>query len=371
MAELKRQRQDAQKAAALERREAQERRKVEAMQRQKEKAQAEQERWQKEKKPKDSEEAAAKAKRKVEKLRKQLEKEERRAAKAEAKASRQKFGAVNEDLSENTGERKNIQAHDEHPSLTDPANTTMESFGEPSVKIEPIINTKSISSDVAIHDFALNGSQEQVPEAGSMAPDPLTPTSQPPSLEEPRDALPPQLEGGDAHNEHALREVLDRHQLDEAPASMIDRASASSSASMSDSSLEMSTDSEDSTSSSGSSSSSSFSDENGPEQASSRRNGPEKIAPPSRNKRKQICRDFLRQGRCKRGQNCRFLHELPEKGSQSKKRKEPRKAEGRTERIGLYQRVSLVVQWHFDTTLLWANMYVLIVGGTRKGEGRP
>ncbi len=351
MAELKRQRQEAQKVASLERREAQERQRAEAAQKRKEKSEAEQEQRRDEKKPKDSEEAAAKAKRKVEKLRKQLEREERRAAKAEARASKQKLKVDADEGFKHKGPPGGAQGQATDSILAIPGQPPVHSANEPNVKIEPMADTKA-----AIHDFALGPSPGQAQEPVNIVPDPLTPTSQPAAFDEVPDTSASTLEDNGAQSEVGHPTILDRVKRGEDSPSMIEKASLDSSVSMSDSSSDLaSTEAADITSSSGSSSSDSISEDDGPDQASSRRNGPEKIPPPPRAKPKQICRDFLRHGRCKRGDNCRFRHELPEKGSHSNRKKEGRRAEGRAEgragRVGLYQRVCLIpVVFQFDMT---------------------
>ena len=338
MAELKRQRQEAQRIASLERREAQERQRAEAAQRAKEKSEADQEQRRDAKKPKNSEDAAAKAKRKVEKLRKQLEREERRAAKAEARASKQKSrgaphdGSIKEELPGDT------QGPATDSILADPGQPPAQSGSETDIKREPIGEIKA-----AIHDVALDTSPGQAQEAVHIVPDPLTPTSQPPALDEVPDTSLSTLEDKGVQAEVGQPTSLDRVNGGEHSPSMIDKASLDSSVSKSDSSSEItSTESADITSSSGSSSSDSTSEDEGPDQASSRKNGPEKVAPPPRAKPRQICRDFLRHGRCKRGPGCKFLHQLPEKGSQSNRKKEGEKVEGRVVRVGLHQRVCLI-----------------------------
>jgi hypothetical protein len=59
-------------------------------------------------------------------------------------------------------------------------------------------------------------------------------------------------------------------------------------------------------------------EDSAPDEASSRRQGPERVLPPPREdpaKRKKPCRHFVRTGRCSRGEQCRFLHELPGGGA--------------------------------------------------------
>ncbi|KAJ0421040.1 hypothetical protein BJY00DRAFT_114971 [Aspergillus carlsbadensis] len=80
-------------------------------------------------------------------------------------------------------------------------------------------------------------------------------------------------------------------------------------------------DSSDWTSSSGSDTSSGSDDsddDSAPEQATSRREYPERIPPPPREGQKRLCRHFARTGRCVRGKNCKFLHEKLERGGKTK-----------------------------------------------------
>ena len=338
MAELKRQRQEAQKAASLERRQAQERQRAEAAQKRKGKSEADQEQRRDERKPKDSEEAAAKAKRKVEKLRKQLEREERRAAKAEARASKQKLKVDVDEGFKQKGPLEGARGQATDSILASPGQPSAHSANENNVKMEPTADTKA-----AISNFALSEPPGQAQEPVSIVPDPLTPTSQPPALDEVPDTSASTHEGSGAQAEVGAPKSLDRDKHEDSP-TMIDKASLDSSVSMSDSSSDLaSTESSDVTSSSSSSSSDSNSEDDSPDQASSRKNGPEKVPPPPRVKPNSICRDFLKHGRCKRGNNCRFRHELPEKGSHSNRKKEgPRRAERTAARVGLYQRVCLI-----------------------------
>lgn len=91
------------------------------------------------------------------------------------------------------------------------------------------------------------------------------------------------------------------------------------------------------TSSSGSESDSdsdSGSDDSAPEAISSRREGPERVAPPPREGKKQSCRHFARTGQCNRGDKCKFSHDAPKPGPKSKTvEKKGRK--------GLFQAVSI------------------------------
>lgn len=114
------------------------------------------------------------------------------------------------------------------------------------------------------------------------------------------------------------------------------------------------TDDNDWTSSSGSDESSSDSDSDedeyadsdgsAPEEMTSRREGPEKVPPPPRtNVRKRVCRHFARNGRCLRGDDCNFLHELPERKAKTKPAAPQQKEKGRK---GLLQMVCAIGTLH-------------------------
>lgn len=83
-----------------------------------------------------------------------------------------------------------------------------------------------------------------------------------------------------------------------------------------------------------------------PEQVSSRRAGPERVAPPPREGRKTACRYFARTGQCNRGDQCKFLHETPERGPKPKAEK---KEKGRK---GLYQAVSIYFFFFYVLVLM-------------------
>ncbi|KAJ5127457.1 hypothetical protein N7448_008236 [Penicillium atrosanguineum] len=55
-----------------------------------------------------------------------------------------------------------------------------------------------------------------------------------------------------------------------------------------------------------------------PEEASSRRQGPERVPPPPRESKKIRCRHFARSGQCNRGDSCQFSHEASERGPKAK-----------------------------------------------------
>ena len=71
---------------------------------------------------------------------------------------------------------------------------------------------------------------------------------------------------------------------------------------------------------------------------------PEQVSASKPAKKRAICKDFLRNGRCKKGDQCHFRHELPERGSGAKagRKQVEKRAEGEEKkgRMSLYQRVS-------------------------------
>ncbi|KAJ6013985.1 hypothetical protein N7540_008576 [Penicillium herquei] len=91
-------------------------------------------------------------------------------------------------------------------------------------------------------------------------------------------------------------------------------------------------DSSDWTSSSGSESESESDDDSAPEVVSSRREGPERVAPPPREGKKPVCRHFARSGQCNRGEKCKFSHEVSERTKKAPV--EPKEKKGRK---GLFQ----------------------------------
>ena len=121
----------------------------------------------------------------------------------------------------------------------------------------------------------------------------------------------------------------------------IDGSNDDSDSSLSEGSSDISSSDEDddSTSSEGSSSSS----DDAPETAPSKRDGPVRVPPPKREnpnaKDRNICRHFLKSGRCPRGEKCRFRHELPEKRRGPPLERKSKVGERKKERKGLYQRV--------------------------------
>lgn len=330
-AKRERQRHVAQKAASQARREAQEKQRTEVIERKKQKV----EEKRMGKKPKDrSEDAAVKAKLKVEKLRKQLEKEEKRAAKLEhgqlVVQSEEKAYKVNK--RKRTGsDGSDIEQPVEYLK-TESDQPTLAIMGDIENKSDAAVRMVNSSNGLPKQDSTIDYAQGEGQEAPNRVPDPLTPMSQPPV---PEDVLEPQLRLSLLGNASDISEGPQESAPD-----MTNQITHDSSVSNSELSSEISSvDTDDLTSSSGSSSSDAESNGGAPDHASSRRNEPEKTLPPKREKSKNICRDYLKNGRCRRDGNCHYRHELPERGSRGTSRREDKEILGKTERVGLHQRV--------------------------------
>ncbi|KAJ5120546.1 uncharacterized protein N7515_009934 [Penicillium bovifimosum] len=92
------------------------------------------------------------------------------------------------------------------------------------------------------------------------------------------------------------------------------------------------------TSSSGSGSDSDSDSDDAPEQATSRRTGPERVPPPPREGKRMVCRYFARNGLCNRGDQCKFLHDNETSDRNPKAKAKPtEKKDKDTKRKGLYQ----------------------------------
>ena len=292
---------------------------------------------------------AAKAQSKLEKLRKRLEKEEKRIAKAQAKAAKLERNAV---ISAEVSIPSNAREEQKPISESDVVNgikfnDKIECLASSS-NMEPVLlqdtngssaeqDTVDIGKDVALE--APVSFTKSTAEAVT-APNPLTPISQPSISDLDPAAVPNHLSNGDPDRSPEPVEVAFHPSAPSAPSEDVE-TEEDSSVSTSLSSSDISTsfeDDDDSTSSSGGSSS----PDDAPEIVTSKRTAPDKVPAPKREKpkSKDICRAFLKNGRCFRGDNCKFRHELPEHGRQSKADRQMKAYEPKKERKGLYQRVS-------------------------------
>ena len=296
----------------------------------------------------------------MEKLRRQLEKEEKRIAKAEAKAAKAKHqnnkdaqsslqdhtslerrGADNGIGADNGGSANSTNV-DELSQVKEELTIPIKIEGASALKQEddsqPNVELNKLPRTTTAPDVA----EGKIIETQSTGPDPLTPTSQP-SVPE-RDTIQISVQKASlvsdppASLNSQLKSLIQNHvsgadeKVEESILSMSTTTSDDSDLSIS---ISSDSDPEDFSSSSGSSSG-----DEAPEMAPSTRTAPDRVPPPKKSKLKAICRNFLKGGRCRRGDACHFRHELPERGSQAANRmKEGKKAEVKTERKGLYQRV--------------------------------
>lgn len=290
---------------------------------------------------------ATKAQSKLEKLRKRLEKEEKRIAKAQAKASRiEKRTTVSAEAS------KSLNAREEPRPVcklevvngiefSDKTECLPSSFRSEPVMFQDTGGLSAEQDTVGIKkDSTLEapGFSEVSTIEAATAPNPLTPTSQPSISDLDSAAVPSHLSIGGL--ERSPEPVEDAFHPSAPPAlseNVETEEESSQSTSMSSSDISSSSEDEDETSSSGGSS-----PDDAPETVTSKRTAPDKVLAPKREKPRStdICRAFLKNGRCFRGENCKFRHELPEHGRQSRTDKPMKAHEPKKERKGLYQRVS-------------------------------
>ncbi|KAL2004963.1 hypothetical protein VTN00DRAFT_2813 [Thermoascus crustaceus] len=232
--------------------------------------------------------AAVKAKLKAEKLRRKLIKEEKRVARAEADAERARLRA--EAL-----QQASISAGD--VKIGEPGQeTAQDSQATPTAN--PLIDEG--------HQKVIEEKSVQVPEDGpSIHKEPGEPPNGIPSTSDAAVTTVAEEPTTGAHG------MVDGH----IPVSF-DVSDTSDWTSSSGSDLSFS-ESEDSDS------------DSAPEEVSSRREGPERVAPPPREVKKKLCRHFARNGRCSRGDKCKFLHEKPDpsvkKPGERKSREKPRR----------------------------------------------
>ncbi|CAI7652496.1 unnamed protein product [Penicillium glandicola] len=239
-----------------------------------------------------------------EKIRRNLEREEKRIQKAmaETEAARLRVEALQKealslnsdfDQDEDTG----ITTGHQHPApviKTDPENTVP----EPAIKTEPETAVPEETIKTEPHDPIPEPAQSAVPACHTT-----------------------EAQGSPRFNlEHTMKtEHSPDHGLDDMELGSDHGASdwTSSSASGSDSDSD--------------------SDSDAPEQATSRRTGPERVPPPPREGKKTVCRYFARNGHCNRGDQCKFLHENDSERTSKAKTKPTEKKEKETKRKGLYQ----------------------------------
>ena len=302
---------------------------------------------------------AEKAKLKAEKLQRQLRKVEKRAARAAAKADKLRAEACQ---------------HEEVDQIKVPVAESTKVEGYESMGTEkippPNQGSKIISDAISLREENLERFSHGIGEilssgvgytevggsaldSSAKLPDPLTPTSQPciqGSLELDQKHEPAAngkaLSGQASDMVRPFKDDLDSL-IDSATPQEPDQTAIELSVSLPTSSSSASptlseNDSEDETTSSDESTSfaSSFS---APDSQPSKRVKPDLVPPPRRGKKKGICRSFLHNGRCKKGDACGFRHELPNRmnhgGRKNGRMKNPIQEDSMRRRIGLFQRV--------------------------------
>ena len=304
----------------------------------------------------------AKAKIKAEKLRKQYEKAQRRVAEMEAKKvkSEQADARTVEGEPNFTGqvvkddinaEEKTTAVNGDH-QIHSQAETSLQSLdssvglprsigGSDPKKVERL--NLNLGENAAVTDDETGTSiANNISNTQFSGPNPLTPTSQPmspnvptslhqaesPSPSQTVDHIPKDLPSNSS-------QLLSYSQTMENETDSIHSLSDTSSDTSSDLSSD---DSKDSSSDDSSSS------DDVPNEATSKRIGPTKVEPSRPTKKTPICKVFLASGRCKRGDQCHYLHELPERGTATREkatRGNGKRNVERGERMTLYQRVSL------------------------------
>lgn len=330
-AERKRKREEEQQAARQAAKESQAKRRAEArIKQEEEKAAKERQREDKEKARSEGaadnasgDAKALRAKARVEKLRRRLEKEERRVAKAmkskpEIKTKREMSGSLIEQTESGPPQEIGHSTALDGVDLTKPTpvDSQISNPMQDGVKSSDGTATQTgpQEHDASIDASAVTGKVSA--DASSIA-NPLTPTSQY-SLPD-QESVPAALEVSteDLTNTVSAEPVVANLQNHSSP-SKLDGNHEESDLSMSTNSSDISSSSEDDddTSSEGTSSSS----DEAPKVATSKRTAPDKVPPPRREKAKSrdICRSFLKSGRCPRGDRCKFRHERPEKGAKLK-----------------------------------------------------
>ena len=351
-AERKRKHEEEQQAARQAAKESQARRKAEArIKQEEEKAAKERQRRDKEKARGEGaadnangDAKALRAKARVEKLRRRLEKEERRVAKA--LKSKPEIEVQAEMLDSLVGQTESGPHQEtDHSTASDIVNLAKSTPVDSQIS-NPVQNVVESSDGPATqtgpqeHDTSIGASAttgKASADASSVA-NPLTPTSQyslpdqepvPAALEVSTEGITNRVSTAPVANiqNHSSPLKLEGNQ-EESDLSMSTTSSDISSSS---------DDDDDDTSSEGTSSSS----DDAPKVATSKRTAPDKVPPPRREKTKSrdICRNFLKSGRCPRGEQCRFRHERPEKDTKLKTAKQAKGELMKKERKSLYQRV--------------------------------
>ncbi|EEH10142.1 CCCH zinc finger protein [Histoplasma capsulatum G186AR] len=248
------------------------------------------------KQPLDPADAAAKAKLKAEKLRRKLMKEEKRVARAEADAEKARLRAEASKAQTNgvlDGEAK--------PAVTP---TSAAEYAPSSASCDTSKPAPTEIEDTQPDDQIDAGSpQQEQPTShleSTIHTDPVQAAITGPATIRTQQETPNTME----HTPHVNGNVPPTAVTGNGLSDELDSLS-----SFSDNDSEL----DDETSSSGSDSSEEDDTSSSePEQATTRREQPERVLPPARQP-KTLCRQFAKTGQCRRGNRCRFLHQAPDK----------------------------------------------------------
>lgn len=302
---------------------------------------------------------AEKAKLKAEKLQEQLRKVEKRAAKAAAKADKLRAEAYqHEEVNQIKMPVKVSTKVEGHESLEIVKIPTLNQGSEVaydtiSLKEENLEQFGPRSGEIVLSGFGHTEVEGGAPDSQGKLPDPLTPTSQPciqGSLELAQEhetaanGAGLQGQGSDLFGPHKddLDSLIGSANPHEPVQIAVESGFSLPTSSSSSSPTLSETDSDDETTSSDVSTSSASSSA-APDSQPSKRIKPDRVPPPKRGKKKAICKGFLRNGRCKKGDTCGFRHELPRRmkngGRQNGRMKPPIPEESKRRGIGLFQRV--------------------------------
>lgn len=247
--------------------------------------------------------AAMKAQRKADKIRRHLDREQKRFAKAEAaaEAARLKVEALRRQAEGSKGDQPQQNGTGTTDFQNTPADSTVKVESESQGVEETPIKLEAMPDETSFSSVAVDGTADHLNEAMD-------------------------LSSGASHSSDWT----------------------SSSGTDSDSGSDSDSD-----------------DDSAPEEVSSRRQGPERVAPPPREGKKQLCRHFARSGQCNRGDQCKFSHEVSERGPKNKPQAEKKG------RKGLFQAVSS--PWKTCSHLLRQGRLIIIehaAAGTTKGRRR-
>ena len=313
----------------------------------------------------------AKAKLKAEKLRKKYEKAQRQVTKMEAKkvksgqaehandelnlvghvgkdeTHRQEIANTDEDVKPETKiKTENDEGHTRSPAEVNPhfLDTSLGTIVAADAKEVDKLSLDS-AENATLLDSETCTSINNTSDTHFSGPNPLTPTSQPTSPNT-SSSLHQAKSPPPTSTTDSIPEVLPSNSSKLLPDSQNVEKETDSVQSLSDTSSDLSSSDECEDSSSDESSSSN----DAPTEATSKRNGHTKIEPSRAMKKAAVCNAFLAKGRCKMGDQCRYLHELPKRGTAS--REQANRATGkvsteggrRGERMTLYQRVSFDIR---------------------------